>query len=1032
MRLPMMLTAVSGLYGCSSFSDASIGMPTSYNVGVGGQTSNSNLVKSIAFNPAETVLLKPGDTVSRTVLVQPAGAYDVSLALLAGSSDASLSDSVVRTNDAGMADFSITASSAPSAFGIRATVGKVNSILSVSVSDSGYAALKVTGNYTGVRNMSEWVATIHNGQVCSDFGNILPDDAALATHSPSIPAGLAIANVPVGPTQSVVLRGDHAVWGCRDVPALASGQTVDIQIQVFDVPATYGADPVPAQFTINTNLDGWASNLSSSSPIIIDAFEQSATSDVNLLLDAMRAATNDAQVQSDFDLRRSSGNWHSVLASQWSSLSGAGDQCIRVALNQWLVAGSNLVTKGVVLDTTLKLIAPTASLGQEQLTLKSMAGYSTLDYTSVTDFPLTTTFGPNDGLAASATITFNDALFLRQLAVTAAQEQYPSVADIPGALASLLQCDGVGVNLDNAAPQSSACDAGCLSQLCSNALTTLWTNTVSASDQRGSTKLNVSCTGTLQVDPNAAVHGYSGTWVGIIASPAGNVLNRGTHRLSCSGEHSATGSGRLVITEPASGAVIAEVPETDLNGVRRAVATAAKVQPDWAAQTPAARAKCLLSWRKAIVNDSDNLTRTLSRENGKPVHEAWLHELAPLCDALTWLAQEAPKLLAEQTITLRWLKQYRSVVNRKPRGQCAIISPYNFPMLIPFADSAAALVAGCSVIVKPSEHTPLTALAIVQLAHASGLEPGLLQVLPGGPSVARTLIESGVDEVIFTGNLEHGREVARLCAESLLPCTLELGGKAPALVLEDVDVDDAASAIVFGALANSGQNCIAVERVLVHTRVQRQLVEAIVDRVRHLRQGDPLLAEVDLGALTSHHHLRHIQSQIDAAISCGAKLAFGGHATSDPGNFITPTVINDCTPLMSIATDETFGPVIPIVPVESQHQALEIANQGQSGLAGYVFGRNEHALQAVARQMNAGHVLLNDVLWSYICPEVPFGGHRNSGWGVVHGAEGLGAHTRPIHTGSPRFKVPESFGLGFPYSKAPRALLNRALRLLTR
>jgi hypothetical protein len=523
----MLLTAASGLIGCGSSSANSSSTLGPYATSIGGQTSNSNQVKSITFSPAETVLLKPGDTVSRTVVVQPPGAYDVTLALLAGSSDASLSDSVVQTNYAGTADFSITASSIASSFGIRATAGKVNSILSVSVSDSGYAALKVTGTYTGVRTLSEWVATLHNGQACSDFGTVLPDDAALAVSSPSIPVGIAMANIPVGPSQSVVLRGDHAVWGCRDVPALTSGQTVDIQIQVFDVPATYGADPISAQFTIDTNLDSWASSLSSSSSVIVDAFEQSATSDVDLLLDAMRAAASDPQVQSDFDLRRSSGNWHSVLASQWSSLSGAGDQCIRVALDQWLVAGSNQVAQGVVLDTTLKLSSPTTSLGQEQLTLKSMAGYSTLNYPSVTDFPLTTTFGPNDGLAASATITFNDALFLRLLAIVPARDQFPNIADIPSALASLLQCDVVGGNLDSAAPTTGTCAASCLSQLCTGALTTLWTNTANAANQRGSTKLTMSCSGTLQVDPDAAVHGYSGTWVGIIASPAGNVSTGG-------------------------------------------------------------------------------------------------------------------------------------------------------------------------------------------------------------------------------------------------------------------------------------------------------------------------------------------------------------------------------------------------------------------------------------------------------------------------------------------------------------------------
>lgn len=489
---------------------------------------------------------------------------------------------------------------------------------------------------------------------------------------------------------------------------------------------------------------------------------------------------------------------------------------------------------------------------------------------------------------------------------------------------------------------------------------------------------------------------------------------------------------RLVVREPASYSTIAEVPVATPADVLRATERAAKVQPQWAAQTLDERTRIMLRWRTALADDSEQLTRTLVRESGKPSHEAWLHELAPLCDSITWLASEATQLLANRTIALRWMKQFRSLIVSKPLGQCAIISPYNFPLLIPFADAAAALVAGCSVVIKPSEHTPLTALAASKLAHASGLDPALLQILPGGPDVARTLIDASVDEVIFTGKLEHGREVARRCAERLRPCTLELGGKASLIVLEDADIDDTATAIVFGALANSGQSCIAVERVLAHTKIRRRLVDAVADRVRALRQGDPLRAEVDLGALTSQQQLEHVESQIKAAISQGARLLCGGYRSIEPGNFYSPTVLDDCTKQMPVAVEESFGPVIPIVPIESVTEGLAIANSGSGGLAAYLFGRDEDVLRDIASQVRAGHVLLNDVLWSYTCPEIPFGGQGCNGLGVVHGAEGLRAHTRAIHWGSTRFKIPQSFGLGFPYSKRPRMLLKQALRLFTR
>ena len=491
------------------------------------------------------------------------------------------------------------------------------------------------------------------------------------------------------------------------------------------------------------------------------------------------------------------------------------------------------------------------------------------------------------------------------------------------------------------------------------------------------------------------------------------------------------GEPRLVIAEPASLSVIAEVPVADASDVQNAVETARKVQPAWALKSTAERAKVLIGWRKAIVAASDDISRLISRENGKPLHEAWLHELAPLYGAMTWLAEESPKLLADRSITLRWLKQYRSQMHTRPRGLCAIVSPYNFPLLIPFADAAAALVAGCAVIIKPSEHTPLTAFAVAKLAYAAGLDPALLQILPGGPDVARVLLQSGVDEVLFTGNLEHGREVARQCAERLLPCTLELGGKACLIALQDADLDLTASSVVFGALANSGQSCIAVERVIVHRSIQKRLVDAIADRVRSLRQGDPLRSDVDLGALTSLSHVAHIQRQVDAAVNQGALLVCGGRQTNESGHFYLPTLLDGCTPDMSIASEETFGPVIPIVPVDSIDTALRIANTGASGLAAYIFDRDEGLLQAIARQVNASHILINDVLWSYICPEIPFGGHRQCGGGVVHGVEGLRAHTQEIHVGSSRLKIPEFLGFGFPYSRTPRQLLKSALRLVT-
>ena len=515
--------------GCSSNSASmSTAGPANYATGTGGQTSSTGTAESITFSPANTVLLKPGYLAFETVVVQPDFIYDVTLALLDGSSDAALSATVVRTSKTGRGQFSITASSVPTSFGVRASVGSESAILPVSVSDSGYASLNVTGNYSGVRQVSEWVATLKSGESCTAFGSSLPDDGAIGPPPSTVsPPSITVTDVPVGPVQSIILRGDHSIWGCKDVPALTSGETLDIPIQLFDIPAVYGPDAVPAVFTISTNADVWASNLATTKTALITGFEQASSSDVDHLLDGMYSSITDPQTQTEFDQRRSSGNWHAVVASQWLTLDGSSDQCMATVLDQWLSAGIAQLASGTDIDTNLKLISPSASLGQEQVTLTSMASYPPSEYALITDFPLSTTFEANDAMAASATLSFNEADLLRLLAASAAQRQFPNATDVPGALASLLQCDSLGSNLDAAAPSNALCDASCLSNLCTQALTQMWSATASVADQYGTTKLTLSCSGTLQLDPNAVVRGYTGSWVGGIASPSGSVSTGG-------------------------------------------------------------------------------------------------------------------------------------------------------------------------------------------------------------------------------------------------------------------------------------------------------------------------------------------------------------------------------------------------------------------------------------------------------------------------------------------------------------------------
>jgi len=281
-------------------------------------------------------------------------------------------------------------------------------------------------------------------------------------------------------------------------------------------------------FEITTNADTWATNLTLLNTQLQAAALPSTTDNTALLLDAMRSAANNSQLQSDFDQRRASGNWQAILASAWSLKDGGSDGCISFAVNDWLSSSLSQLGKGVSIGTTLSLTSASSSVGQEQLNLKSIAGVATPDLQSPSSFPFKTTFGANDGLAASAELTFNEANWVRALALTRARLQFPGAIDIPAALSALVNCDSIAASFDQAAPSYADCSEACLARLCSDGLTQLWKQTDAAVDHWGTTSLTLSSSGHLRVDSHATVTGYSGTWVGLIVSPSGTVSTGGS------------------------------------------------------------------------------------------------------------------------------------------------------------------------------------------------------------------------------------------------------------------------------------------------------------------------------------------------------------------------------------------------------------------------------------------------------------------------------------------------------------------------
>jgi acyl-CoA reductase-like NAD-dependent aldehyde dehydrogenase len=448
----------------------------------------------------------------------------------------------------------------------------------------------------------------------------------------------------------------------------------------------------------------------------------------------------------------------------------------------------------------------------------------------------------------------------------------------------------------------------------------------------------------------------------------------------------------LRVTNPATGALVAEVPAATVTDVASACDRARRVQPGWAALSVRTRAAMLRQLSARMLRDEQLLT-TLIAENGKPRYEAEAIELFYTCELTRFLTGRSGRgALADQRRRPFVFANKRTRVIQHPHGVVGVIGPWNWPLLNNYADCVAPLLAGNAVLLKPSPLTPLTSLRVAELWREEGLPEGVFQVLPGAAAAGEALVERA-DMIFFTGSQAVGRKVAGRCGERLVPCVLELGGKSPFIVLADADLPAAARAAVFGSFANSGQVCIRPERVLVEAPVADAFLELCRGEMARLRQGsDPAAdeASIDVGAMTMPAQLEHVERQIAQAIAGGARLVAGGKRRHDlPGRFFQPTLLADVTPEMAVAREESFGPVLALVRVRDGDQAVELTNRLGLGLSGSVWSRDADKAAALARRLNVGSVCVNDVLMNYFCVESPLGGVKGSGLGLRHGVEGL-------------------------------------------
>ncbi|WP_320669154.1 aldehyde dehydrogenase family protein [Patulibacter defluvii] len=449
-----------------------------------------------------------------------------------------------------------------------------------------------------------------------------------------------------------------------------------------------------------------------------------------------------------------------------------------------------------------------------------------------------------------------------------------------------------------------------------------------------------------------------------------------------------TAATRHAVRSPSDGTVVGEVAWADADAVAATAARLRAAQPAWLALGPRGRGAALARFGRWLADERPRLERLLIAETGKSASDARV-EIPMILELLAYYGRHAGRFLApERRPPASALVAHKRVtVHRRPYPLVGVIAPWNYPIAMALLDAVPALAAGCAVLVKPSELTPLTTAEIVRGWRARAGAPAVLDAALGAVATGEAVVDA-VDMVQFTGSSRGGRAVMERAARRLTPVSLELGGKDAMLVLDDADLERAASAAVWGGLFNAGQTCVSVERVYVHETVHDRFVALVVDQVRALRQGSG--DGHDLGALIDERQLATVERHVAQARAAGARVAIGGGRRPGPGCFHEPTVLVDVDQAMDCMREETFGPTLPIMRVRDEEQAVALANDSAYGLSASVFTRDRERGRRIAARLECGAVNVNDVIVNLMTTTAPHGGWKTSGIGArMGGAEGL-------------------------------------------
>ncbi|HJO23701.1 MAG: aldehyde dehydrogenase family protein [Myxococcota bacterium] len=486
---------------------------------------------------------------------------------------------------------------------------------------------------------------------------------------------------------------------------------------------------------------------------------------------------------------------------------------------------------------------------------------------------------------------------------------------------------------------------------------------------------------------------------------------------------------RLRALSPATLEPIGEFDCATPDDVRGAVERARKAQAGWAQLDFDARAKYLYALCQQVVARQDDIIELVIRETGKARNDAIAMEVFAPCDALTFYAKNAKKFLRSEKPRIHgvmgFMKKLRIIY--KPLGVVGLITPWNGPVALSLVPMAQALMAGNAIVQKPSEVTPFSALLVKEMTEAAGFPPDLYQVVQGDGETGAALVEADVDKISFTGSVATGRKVGAACAQRLIPFTLELGGKDAMIVCADADLDRAAQGAVNGSCMNTGHYCCGTERIYVVGDVYDEFVEKVTARTRELRQSD--VGESDVGAVFWDEQMKIIESHMDDARAKGANVLVGGRRNPNlKGLYFEPTVVTDVTHDMDLMTRETFGPIVSIMKVADEEEAISRANDSEYGLNGNVWTTDTEKGLRLAERLDTGGACVNDMAITYGIHEAPFGGVKASGLGQVNGPIGLRSYCHIMPLTADRKGKGKVQG-GYPYTRKGEDGMQKAVKI---